>query len=279
MLTVDRKALARALKIVGPAVAKTSHIPALFGVHLVAGESALHLTASNLDLTIGTVLDAEMDDEPFEVIASAATLGRILAAGRERDVHLAPNADGTMGIASGVTASMRTIAGTFPDVAQLGDDATEAELTAEDMEQIARVLHAVSLDTQRVRLCGIHLADQYAEATDSIRAARTTLSVELPDMLLPADVVRSVIEHAIAPVGVACDGKRAQFTSGPTSWITQLIPTVDEAFPDLTRLLAAIAGNCTTQVTVAAVDLIDLLDRLRSLAPVTASALTLAVTA
>lgn len=82
MLTVDRKALARALKIVGPAVAKTSHIPALFGVHLVAGESALHLTASNLDLTIGTVLDAEMDDEPFEVIASAATLGRILAAGR-----------------------------------------------------------------------------------------------------------------------------------------------------------------------------------------------------
>lgn len=269
MLTVDRKALTRALKIVQPAVAKAASMPALFGVRLLATTEGLTLTASNLDLSIGTVIDADGDD--LDVVANAATLRRIVGAGRESTIHLDVEDGHRLVLSSGASSSMPLIPDAFPNVTTLGDEVTEAKLTAEDMEQIARVLHAVSLDPQRVRLSGVHLAGCYAEATDSYRLARTTLSVELPDLLVQPSVLRSVIDHAVAPVGVASDGKRVQFTSGPTSWITSLIPQSDEAFPDIDRLLDWIKAKASAECAVSVPDLVDLLDRVRSLGPVSAA--------
>lgn len=266
MLTVDRQAFTRALKTVQPAVAKTSNFPALYGIHLQTHDDVLRVTASNLDVTITTTLACTPG--PFDVTAAASTLSRIVGAGRGGDLTLTAD-DGTLRITAGVQASMRTIADGFPDVADLGADAVEAQLTAEDMESVARVAHAASLDQTRPLLTGVHFTAGHVEATDSYRLARATISDGLPEMLVTPDVMRSVLDHAVAPVDVRCDGKRAQFTSGATTWITQMIPT-EQPYPDTTRLLDSIADKLTASVTVSALDLIDVLDRIKSLGTVDA---------
>lgn len=262
MTTVDRKALTRAFKIVAPAVAKSSSVPQLFGTHLVADDGSLRLTASNLDFTIATTIDCTGDD--FDVIASGATLGRLLTAGRGNDAEVTVDGD-VLHICAGIEADMRLIAGTFPSVEHLADDAMEVEFAAEDMESIVRVLHAVSLDTARTMLSTVHINGTHAEATDSYRLARCDLSVDVPDVMVPLDVMRSVIEHAVAPVGFVTDGKRAAFTSGPTTWTTAL--TLGD-FPDTQRLLDSIEPRLTNAATVDATDVVDLLDRLKVLGPI-----------
>lgn len=265
MTTVDRPALGRALRIVQPAVAKTSPIPALHGVHLQADSGQLHVTASNLDLTIVTAVAC--DDDPLDVVAPPSTLARILAAGRGSDALIDVDDNDALHVCAGVTATMPTFHGDWPVADRLDSGADTADLTADDMESIGRVVHAASLDMSRPVLTGVHLAGGHATASDSYRLARCDVDVDMPAMLVPSSVLRAVVADASGPPTVAFDGRRASFTSGPTTWTTMI---VEGDFPDVDRVIASTEVKLSDEVTVDAGDLIDLLDRLKSLAAATA---------
>lgn len=262
MIAVDRQSLIRAAKTVQPAVAKTSNVPSLYGIRLHTDGGMLRLTASNLDSTISTTV--EYDGDPFDVVASASTLGRLLGAARAPFVEL-EHAVGSLHVRSGIDATMPTIADAWPQIGDqvIGDSVV---FTAEDMERIGRVVHAASLDMGRPSLTAVHLAGRWAEATDSYRLARCALEVDVPDVSIPMPVLRFVIDGAESPVTFTTDGKRASFSSGPTTWTTSLIP---EEFRDVAPFVEGARRDKTS--TVVAADLVDLLGAVLSLGTLDAS--------
>lgn len=260
MITVDRQALIRALKTVTPAVSRGGNVPALLGVRLLTTTEGLTATASNLDLTIGTVTDC--DGEDLDVIVSAATLSRFAAASRGQRLTLTAE-DGTLHLDGGTKSTIRTIDATWPNVDTLQGSPEWVDLSAEDVDAIGRVIHAASADTTRGTLCGVHFNGSTVEATDSHRAARVQIDAELPEMLIEATALKSTLAECTSPFRVRSDGKRVEFSSGPTTVIIAMIPATSP-YPDISQLVARMEPKIVSRCTVDALDMLDLIERLRS---------------
>lgn len=261
MTSFDRKTFIDALKVVTPA-SKGAGLPVLSGVRIDCADEVATLTCSNLDETISTTVPCDTADVAAESwVLPAALLARIFAGMKGDVVTLLEVDGGKVKISSGRKhASLPTLP--IDDWPKSARPETERiTLSVGDVEQIRRIVHAVSRDMFRPSLTGIHLSTSVAESTDSFRLARVDIDADLPDMLVPGVALLNVLAATDGAFNLSTDGNAAMFTDGATSWTTRLIR---DKYPDLPRL---IRDESKHAVTVNAADFVAALEGMSALGP------------
>lgn len=253
MSTISKRQLVDALKTVAPAIPKVTGLPILYGARIADGQ----LTASNLDLTISTQLDVDLD-----VVVPHAVLSRIAGSLTDGEVTLTVDGD-KLAICQGSTAaSIQLLVGVDWPQLQLpeGDGVT---LSDEDVRSLGRIIHALAPDgNPRPWTTAVHLNGKSAEASDSYQLARIDLSADVGEALVPAPILRRVVS-AGEGVEVMTDGTGIRFVGTNTSWASRLVVS-DSGYPNFGRLLAEDKPH---QLDVGVDDLCDTLERLASLGP------------
>lgn len=229
--TVEAKTLAHAVGIVAPFVPRYSHLPALSMIRVDADDEGLRFTASDLEHTCSTVVEATVHDTgtmlaPTHVFTR--TVGRF-----DGDVTLAVD-DGELSLTGADRrVSMRT--GdvddwprlTWPDVdGQPFDDAA--------WDRVQRVMQSASVDDARPVLCGVRFEDGCVVATDSYRMAWATCPEGI-DALVPAEALRRAAKNLDGPPTMTTTLQEAVFTAGATSIMTRLIDGEYPKWRGLTR--------------------------------------------
>jgi DNA polymerase III sliding clamp (beta) subunit (PCNA family) len=264
-LTVDRKALADALKT-ATLLPATGALPILNGVRLDAvgakgdGTGKVTITATNLDLTIATDIEADVVDGGAVVLPRL--FGALINKASAETVTLVVEGE-TATIEAGGVATLRTLRlEEWPKVETAEGD--RFELTGPDVDNVARVLHAVSTDvkTHGPKLTGVHFVGNTAKATDSYRLAIAQLGCEdLPGRIVPGDVLTRVCRDAAAGFTMTFDHKSVTFdsTDGGTTWTSRLI---EADYPPTERLIRASSPH---ELIVGREDLIERLRWVRLL--------------
>jgi DNA polymerase III sliding clamp (beta) subunit (PCNA family) len=101
-VTVDRLSLANALKTALPAVGKGVQIPAYQAVRISGGNSRLNVTATDGDLSIISVAEAQLDhadEDGIAVVVAARLVANIVGSMRGDTVNLTVE-DGTLRVSS-----------------------------------------------------------------------------------------------------------------------------------------------------------------------------------
>lgn len=233
MITVARKGLLDALKVVAPAV-KAGDGRFLHKVRLT-GNGNLLVQGFNGDLGVSAEVDAAAmfatTVVPFDPLLRFVTSA-------DADVTI-DFEDADCVVTSG-TARLVLRTMDASDLPRITEAAGEPlHLPAELLEQIGSCLYAASPDPSRPVLTGLGLVDGWAVCTDSYRLSAVKLDANLPDAIIPADVVRQVIKTG-GPAFLAVDDARATFGVGTTRWTTRLIMG---QFPNWQRLVGAPAGQ------------------------------------
>lgn len=219
----DRAELAAALTAVMPAVDTKAFNPALACVRISARQGAATVVATDLDLTIVRSLDAGGDD--LDVVVGARNLNALVAKLTGETVEL--TVGDTLDLASGtVTASLNTVdAAEFPGVdTDPCDD--EAQLSPDELAMLARLVPFASEDPQRPGLQGVVFDGTEAYATTSFHLGRATFDTPLPNMNIPARLLRAVlaaVEGDDLGVRLSFDGRRAVVSTETTTWATAVI--------------------------------------------------------
>lgn len=227
MLTIDAGALSSALRIVLPAT-RAGHQSVLRGVRLDGAGQKLTVTATDIDLTIETVVAADGDLGP--VVVPAAALGG-WADGHGGAVTLTEE-DGEL-VASGETGAMRLRcfpADDWPVFEPVVGDAVPLDDAARD--GLGRIFHAAARDGSRPVLCGVGVSDGWAVCTDSYRLAARRIA-GLPEAIIPVRVLELAFK-ADGPATLAADDRRVAVTVGATCWTARLI---EGQFPSWLQLV------------------------------------------
>lgn len=220
-LTVDRKALADALKIVTRAVPRATGFPVLAGVHVDATPAGMRLTCTDLDLTASTRIDAT-SDEPGTAIIPARTLLQVVAKLDGETATIVGGGDG------GVTVAGRRTSAEIPTMS-VGEwpllpdvEGSTIVLAPEQIADLRRAMPFSSVDYNRAGLTGIVFDNGEIRATNSyngIVIAWPTLAVEHPANV-PAAAIASVLatvaddEH----LELVLDKNHVSFEHGDTYW-------------------------------------------------------------
>lgn len=221
--TVNRKALASALKQVTPAVAKGGSLPVLSGVRIEATAAGLDLCCSSIDLTAAVVVPDCTEVEPGVTIPPAALLSRIVdkLGGETVRLELAEN---VLTITSGETvATVRSFTPEeWPKIEYA--DTVVGTWSAHDLSLIERILPIAGTDGNRPMLTGVCLRADEAATTDSYHLG---VVAGLPpmgetDVILPAAALRLAIAGE-GEVEVAIGGRIATLTQANRSITTHLI--------------------------------------------------------
>jgi DNA polymerase-3 subunit beta len=234
-VTVDRLSLANALKTALPAVGKGVQIPAYQAVRISGGNSRLNVTATDGDLSIISVAEAQLDhadEDGIAVVVAARLVANIVGSMRGDTVNLTVE-DGTLRVSSERgTYDLRTLpVEDFPNV--VAAEGTSITIDAATKTKLASIVYAASRDEARPILCGVGIGEGWAAATDSYRLSAVRIG-DLPACILPARVLDLVCKSA-GPVTLTIDDTRATFRSDDgTTWTTRLIAGT---FPSWQRLV------------------------------------------
>lgn len=220
---VDRQALVTALKVIQPAAHRSPGIPVLNGVRLTVDDDGLVITCTNLDLTISTRIEAS-NVTTGDAVPPLRLLTALLNVARSETALLSLDGSNLTVECGDTCATFRTFRIDEWPRTPLFPTENEVEMSADDLDGVGRIMHAVGHDpTQEYRRQCVHLNGNYAEATDSYRMARATLSCSgLPDVSIPNETVAAVLRAATGDVTVAHDGTRIAFRSGSTQWSSTL---------------------------------------------------------
>lgn len=262
-LSVDRKALAAALRTVTKAVPRVTGLAAITGVHLDAAPQGLRLTCTDLDLTITTRIDA-VAEEPGVVLVPATSLAKIVAKLDADTVTIVGVED------LGVTvAGDRTVADLptlhvkeWPKLPEV--EGTAVQLGPEHVADLRRIQPFSSLDYTRAGLTGIVFDDGEIRATNSYNGAVIawpTLTVEHAANV-PASGVAAVLADADpeAYLELTLTENHAAFEAGDTRWIIRQLaepgPQMKHLFRDSSNhhLAVDVAAWSTAIDTVATLD-------------------------
>lgn len=218
---MDRRQLVDALKRTAPAVAKTAHLPILYGVRIDAA-AQVDFTCTNLDLTIEHTADADITT-PGVAVVPATLLARIVGAMDATTVEL-ELIDGEL-IATGDTAvaTLRTIPTQewplLPDI-----DGTTIELHAEQVGQLRSIIYALSRDTSRPLFNGVAFIDGNAVACDHYRLAHVTMPGPDNGAVVPGDLMRSALDITDAHAEIVFGAGSVAWHAGGTTVRGQLTP-------------------------------------------------------
>lgn len=216
-LAIDAKALAAAVGRVAPFAARTTSLPALQCVKLEADGGLLRLSATNLDHSATTTVEAEVA-EPGTVVAPAAVLVKSLGVfDGALDLAADPGSLDIAGASKSVTV-LTADAAMFPRIAwPVGEPAPLGAAWSD----VLAVAHAASSDTARPGLCVVGFEDGTVYATDSYRLSWAPASAA-PDALVPATAVRRAAKILGAEVSMSTGAGCAEFTDGATTVLAQL---------------------------------------------------------
>lgn len=276
-VTMDRKALVDALRIVMPAALRTGHsMPVLGGVRLDVGATTVHVTATNLDLTIYTETEADWGNaqhDPGVAIVPAHLLLNVASNMAGDLVTLAEMPDGaTLEVSSvGTLARLRMFAtDTWPQITEpLG---APVVLDGAALGALAEASRFVSVEQSHGTHTGVYFGPEGIMATDRYRAMLYSDGTEYAEAIVPAAAVLAVVKEADDEVAFTADGNQASFTVGATTWVTSLLSgdypraglitamsaepeaVISCATDDLRRSLARIASLGDTRVTLTPMD-------------------------
>ena len=252
-LTIERAALLKSLAHVQSVVERRTTIPILSNVMMEAGEGALSLTATDMDIAIVEKVTAEVD-QAGAVTAPAHTLYDIVRKLPEgAQVALAHGGDGgrlTLNAGRSRFTLACLPASEFPMMAG-GDLPHCFDLPAGELRAlIDRTSFAISTEETRYYLNGIylHVVDSdglsvlRAVATDGHRLARVEMpcpsgAAGMPGVIVPRKAVaevRKLIEDTQETVSVALSDSKIRFSFDDVELTSKLI---DGAFPDYQRVV------------------------------------------
>lgn len=251
--TCDRSLLRQACRALAPALG--SDLPIHACIHICASDGRLILEAQN-----GYIYGSWTCHLRRTADAGAVLIpGRILARFVEQQV--APelliqqlDRSSCSVICDGTSLVLRCM----PTEAWPRDEAvsgTTTALTETDLDQIGRVLFAVSHDDQRPVLKCVCIQGEHAFATDSVRLARARLSSTIPSCNLPGDFVRLVLRSSPTSAALMVGHRRAVVEMSDATWSTRL---VEARSPSIDRFFSAIPH---TVLEVDCVTLSEAIDR------------------
>lgn len=247
-ITTTVGALKKALTTVKPATTTRSgglHI--LSGAKLVADERGLTVQATDLDLSLTTVVDDARVATPGELVVSMKVLAGLMKGKAATPVRIALGED-QVAITAGATSTVRTLpAEEWPRI----PDRSGFELTdhALDLGALAAVNSAASRDQTRPILTGVLLTGQTVVATDSYRLhiceSPADVHAEFPTMLLPVATAEALVKQGgPAFARFSPDGRSARIETPTATTTTRLI---EGDFPNWRQLVPS-ALPATLQV-------------------------------
>src|ERR671922_551399 len=245
-ICLPREELTRQLAIVSRAASTRTTVQVLAGVLLRAGADRLELAATDMEISLRSSLEADVESEGAVVVPSKllTDLVRLLPAD---EVSIEQRSgEGVVEIVSG-SASYRLNTYNAEDFPRL-PEAAGTELTAVDadalVETAARVSRASSRDESRPVLTGILVRFEGEQlvmaATDSYRLAvkETPLSASGPDLeaIIPARALQELVRIAGGSddVGLGVHENHIIFSAGDV-WLTSR--RIDGQFPNYKQLL------------------------------------------
>lgn len=248
--TIERATLLKSLGHVQSVVERRNTIPILSNVLIEAQDGGIRLMATDLDLQINEMVEAQVD-QPGATTVSAHTLFDIVRKLPEGSQVEISAAEGKMQINAGrARFNLATLPrDDFPIIAE-GDLPTRFELPAATLRQIIdKTRFAISTEETRYYLNGIflHVSDEVqpllkAAATDGHRLARVTVprpsgSEGMPDVIVPRKCVaelRKLLDEVDGTVQVSLSETKVRFGLGTAILTSKLI---DGTFPDYSRVI------------------------------------------
>ena len=250
-LTIERSALLGALGHVQNVVERRNIIPILSNVQLVADDTGLNVTATDLDLAMVEAVPAEVQ-QTGGTTAPAHMLHDIvrkLPDGAQVELD-SGSEDGRMTVRAGRSnfALSCLPQEDFPVMAE-GDLPHRFAVAAVDLQRlIEKTRFAISTEETRYYLNGIYLhAPEGAGvlrgvATDGHRLAHVEIALPdgaatMPGVILPRKAaleVQNLIEGSAGEVEVALSDSKIRFTFGEIVLTSKLI---DGTFPDYQRVI------------------------------------------
>lgn len=254
-LTIERAALLRALGHVQSVVERRNTIPILSNVMLDAQDSALSLTATDMDIAIIEAVPADIATAGA-VTAPAHTLYDIVRKLPEGAQIGLEAEDGQLHLSAGRARFRLGTLDTaeFPAMSE-GDLPHRFRVSATDFRQlIDRTRFAISTEETRYYLNGIYLHAVSGEggtalravATDGHRLARVEMplpdgAAEMPGVIVPRKTVnelRKLIDETGGDVDISLSDTKIRFAFDDAILTSKLI---DGTFPDYERVIPS--GN------------------------------------
>jgi DNA polymerase-3 subunit beta len=245
-VSCSREALVEALGIVARGVSVRSSVQILSGIALSAGERAIELAATDMELSLRTSVPADIDGAGASVVPGRLLLdvARLLPDPR---VELAYRAEENIVAVTSGSAEyrLRTYAAEdFPRLPEVTSIASWAVATEPLLETIARVGRAASRDESRPVLTGILVRFEAGTlvmaATDSYRLAvkETPIAGDLPELeaIIPARALEELrrIAAGADTISIGVHENQVVFGAGDV-WLTTR--RIDGQFPNYRQLL------------------------------------------
>lgn len=258
-LTIQRADLARILSVAAKTVEARNTIPILGNVLLSATAGTMTVTGTDLDIMVSAMATCEGE------LSTTVDAKRLLDIARRMsgDTVTMEMKDDSLVVKSGRS---RFTLPTLPiqDFPHLDAGTPDVEFSLDFSELVASVKFAMSNETTRYYLCGIHLHSTAegairAAATDGHRLAHNTAAgvPHIPAVIVPAKTIGVV---PAGKVDVSLSGKKVRFATADTIIVSKLI---DGTFPDYQRVIPA---NNDHVVTVDRKDLANAVARATAVA-------------
>lgn len=247
----EKGTLLDGLQTISGAVANKSTLPILTNIILESHESSIKLVATDLEVSIETTVEADVQEEGSCTIP-AKKLRRLVKELPAGDTEI------LFEITDDSTAEIRVqeISSSFsmpvldreeyPDLPSVGDGTT-FEVDADELEHILdHSTFAAGTDTSRSYLCGVFFDIEGPEvavvATDAHRLAMHRADVEGNDqsmsLLVPTkaskELTKILRDSEDETLEITTDEQLVKFTSEDTRMISRLI---DEDFPDYDQVI------------------------------------------
>lgn len=274
-LTIERGALLKALGHIQSVVEKRGTIPILSNVKLSAAEGKLTLTATDLDIALLEVVDADVS-VAGAITVPAHTFYEIIRKLPDAAVAIESENNGKVAISAGQSSfSLSTLpVEDFPVMAE-GEFPHQYSLSvAEAQALIDKTRFAISTEETRYYLNGIylHVAGEQdkvlrAVATDGHRLARIEVSLpagatDQPGVIIPRKTIaelKKLLEEDAGEVQVSVSKSKIRFVCGNAVLVSKLI---DGTFPDYDRVIPAANDKILevdTQAFTQAVDRVSII--------------------
>lgn len=269
-ITASKDELVAKLGIVSRAVSSRGTVQVLSGILLSAEAGTLSLAATDMEVSLRTTLEAQVEGDGAVVIPGKllVDLARLLPA-NEVTLEYRP-AEGVAHVESG-SASYRLNTYSAEDFPRL--PAVDAQLHAIDrealLETIARVARSASRDESRPVLTGILVRFEAGKlvmvATDSYRLSvkETELAAAAPELeaIIPARALQELSRLAGGEtVELGVHENHVVFGTGDT-WLTTR--RIDGQFPNYRQLLPE---TFEVELTIARAELADVVRRVSVMA-------------
>src|SRR2546423_2537071 len=245
-VVVQREELTQKLGVVSRAVSTRASVQILSGVLLRAEAGRLHLAATDMELSLRSSLEAQVEGEGA-VVVPGRLLVELVRLVPDSEVTFEPRAEeSVLRVTSGPSdATLHTYAAEdfprLPDLDAVGSFTVERQSL---LDTVSRVARSASRDESRPVLTGILVRFEAGKlvmaATDSYRLSvkETEISGDVPELeaIIPARALAELgrIAQSGDPIGLGGHENQGVFAADDV-WLTSR--RIDGQFPNYKQLL------------------------------------------